>query len=243
MIPKNETALLLAEIRRLYDQDPSQAPVRIEQTLSRQLADLPAQEARSVIKALIRSLQPNEEKGIASIDAQVATRMFSLILGRKVTPDDLSSTELLERLAQSLNTIFDALNQLISVINKTLSPGESSGEQTIRQFIGFHLGGEDQTKSLEDYLGQINQAFLTTQEAFKKAARTKVQQILQAIDPKKVEAQRGGSGLKIGPLRKAEDYDLLKEQIERIQRWFESGRFMEDFLREFEKNCQSFDGG
>jgi hypothetical protein len=54
-------------------------------------------------------------------------------------------------------------------------------------------------------------------------------------------AKERGSGLKIGPLRKAEDFDILKEKIERIQRWFESGRFMEDFLREFENNCQNFD--
>ena len=33
---------------------------------------------------------------------------------------------------------------------------------------------------------------------------------------------------------------LFKEQrYGKIQKWFSSGRFMEDFLREFEKNCQT----
>jgi hypothetical protein len=67
-----------------------------------------------------------------------------------------------------------------------------------------------------------------------------MKQVVETLDPTQVVKERG-SGLKIGPLRKAEDYDILKEKIERIQRWFESGRFMEDFLREFENNCQNFD--
>ena len=171
-------------------------------------------------------------------DAEVLTRIFGLLLGRKVHPEDLSSAELLERLAHSLNTIFDTLNELINVINTTFSAGTRKEEQTIRQFIGYHLEGEDQTRSLEDYLGQIGKAFLTTQEAFKKAARMKVAQILQTLDPDKIATERSG-GLKIGPLRKAEDFDILKEKIEKIRRWFDSGRFMEDFLREFERNCES----
>ena len=241
MTQVTDTVSLLNDIRELYRTDPEQAHTKVEQLLVQRLEGLSKQKARSVLRKLIDAVDPDDGKRLASVDTQVATRVFGLILGKKVSPDDLSSTELLERLAQSLNTIFDSLNQLISVINATLSAGESAGEQTIRQFIGFHLDGEDQTKPLEDYLGQINQAFLTTQEAFKKAALKKVQQILQAIDPKAVENERSGSGLKIGPLRKAENYDILKEKIGRIQRWYESGRFMEDFLREFEKNCQSFD--
>lgn len=231
---------LLGDLRRIYQSDPQQAPLRIEAQLQEKLGHYPGRQRAQVLKNLISTLDPSSGKNLSSVDTQVATRVFSLILGKKVTPDDLTSTELLERLAQSLNTIFDALNQLISVINATLSAGGTSGDQTIRQFIGFHLEGGNQTKPLEDYLGQINQAFLTTQKAFKKAAQTKMMQVIEALDPKKIAKERGQGGLKIGPLRKAEDYDILKEKIERIQRWFESGRFMEDFLREFEKNCQTF---
>jgi hypothetical protein len=80
---------------------------------------------------------------------------------------------------------------------------------------------------------------LTTHEAFKRAAQAKMAQVLTALDPDQVAKERG-SGLKLGPLRKAEDYDILKDKIDRIQRWFDSGRFLEDFLREFEKHCQTF---
>ena len=231
---------LLGDVRLAYRTDAQDAPRRIEALLREKLEHRSREQQVRVLKDLIANLGPAGGKNLASVDSQMVTQVFGLILGKKVTPDDLSSSELFERLAQSLNTIFDALNQLISVINMTLSAGSTSGDQTIRQFIGFHLEGDDQTKPLEDYLGQINQAFLTTQKAFKKAAQTKMMQVIQALDPKKIAEERGQGGLKIGPLRKAEDYDILKEKIERIQRWFESGRFMEDFLREFEKNCQTF---
>jgi uncharacterized protein (DUF2267 family) len=230
---------LAAEIRSLYADHPDKAEERIETLLQTRLSAHGAGEAKAVIRQVIGQFRkPHQTQ--ATVDSQIMTRMFSLLLGRKVEPDDLSSTALLERLAESLNTIFNALNQLISVINISFSGGVQSGDQTIRQFIGFHLGGEDQTKSLEDYLGQINQAFLMTHEAFKKAAQSKVRQILHAIDPAKVATERS-AGLKLGPLRKAEDFDNLKTKIERIQKWFDSGRFMEDFLREFESNCQQFD--
>jgi len=129
------------------------------------------------------------------------------------------------------------LNRLIGIINTTFS-GESQGEQTIRQYIGGHLEGDDQTEALEVYLGRINEAFLITQEAFKQAANAKVGQILQSLDVDNLPPERSG-GLKFGPLRKAEQFEYVKEKIERIRRWFDSGRFMEDYLREFEKNCRS----
>lgn len=228
---------LTGEIRSIYTADPQGAKQAIEKHLKGRLTGND-EERRAVAQLVLEDLSPGSVNCETIEDKEILTRVFGLLLGRRVTPDDLSSAELLGRLAQSLNTIFDSLNQLISVINMTFSPDDGKGEQTIRQVIGFHLEGEDQTKSLEAYLGQINQAFLTTQEAFKKAARTKVAQILQALDPEKVAAERGG-GLKIGPMRKAEDFDILKEKINRIQRWFDSGRFMEDYLREFERNCES----
>ena len=229
---------LARDVRERFAENPPGAAQRIEALLKDRLSGYTAREGGAVIKKLIQRFR-NSQCDAGSVDSQAMTRVFSLLLGRKVEPDDLSSTEFLERLAQSLNTIFDALNRLISVINMSFTGASESGDQTIRQFIGFHLEAGDQTKSLEDYLGQINHAFLMTHEAFKSAACSRVEQILHAIDPDGIAAERS-SGLKIGPLRKAEDFDILKGKIERIRKWFDSGRFMEDFLREFEKNCQAF---
>lgn len=239
MIDDALVSQMVADIREQYSADPEHAHQAIEAYLKTKLADCSPEQGPAIVQRVMARFAYTGMRIDMAADKEVLTRVFGLLLGRKVTPDDLSSGELLERLAKSLNTIFDALNQLISVINMTFAGGAGTGEQTIRQFIGFHLEGEDQTQSLEAYLGQINAAFLTTQEAFKKAVQTKVGQILQALDPDQIIAERSG-GLKIGPLRKAEDFDILKEKIGRIKRWFDSGRFMEDYLREFEKNCQTF---
>lgn len=230
---------LIDEVRAIYAADPTGAAGRIEKHLRSKLADAPDDDARNVLEQVSGRLKAAPVGQVSSMDSELIARVFGLLIGRKVEPEDLSSAELLERLAQSLNTIFNSLNELISVINMTFSGDSDTGDQTIRQFIGFHLEGGDQTQPLENYLGQINQAFLTTQKAFKKAAQKKVEQILKAIDPKSIAAERSG-GLKLGPLRKAEDFDILTEKIESIRRWYEKGRFMEDFLREFEKNCQVF---
>jgi hypothetical protein len=230
---------LANEIRNIYISDKDQSEKEIEKFLTSRFKDLSGPESLDVLNKLIAEFDTKRQNGIDSlcIDNRIMSRIFSFLLGRDVRRTDLSSTELMERLAESLKTIFDSLNQLIDVINMTLT-GETAGDQTIRQVIGFHLKGEGQGKSLETYIGQIKKAFLTVQSSFKKTAQIKVGQILEEIDPDRISAQ-GGGGLKIGPLRKAEYYEIYEERYRKIKKWFESGRFMEEFLREFEKNCQN----
>jgi hypothetical protein len=174
---------------------------------------------------------------VATPNDEVLTQLFSLILGNRVTKADLSSAEVLQRLAESLNAIFDSLNKLVSVIKRILL-GEDTTDETIRQVIGIHLEGEDQINSLESYLGQISKAFLLSQKAFSAAAYNIVDQILQELDPEKI-SQQAGSGLRFGPLRKAEFYDIYEQNMKKCRKWFNSGRFKRDLQREFENYCQS----
>ncbi len=211
----------------------------VEAFLLEELKAFDINERINIVEKIIGNLDRSDLKSdetCEDVDDQVLSRIYSLLLGRNVTKADLSSSEIIEKLAASLNTIFNSLNQLISSINMTFS-GESSGEGTIRQVIGFHIEGEKQSNSLENYLGKINNAFLATQKAFKDSAYNKVEQILHALDPESIAAENGKS-LKFGPLKKAEYYELYEHKYNKIRRWFESGKFMEDFLREFEKNCQ-----
>jgi hypothetical protein len=227
------------EIRKVYLSDKNQADKQIERLLKQRLKNLSDPESLTVLEKLVGEFDntSHKETGDLSLEDRVMVRISSLLLGRDVSREDLSSTELLQRLTESLNTIFDSLNQLIGVINRTLL-GEHSKEQTIRTIIGFHLEGEGPEKPLESYFGQINNAFLTAQRAFKQAAQVIVGQILREIDPNHISAQ-GSGGLKIGPLRKAESFEIYGKKFHQIKKWYESGRFMEDFLREFEKICQN----
>ena len=210
----------------------------VEAYLNEQMAGLDSHSRITALQAVIDRLGSTCQPSlIGETDDEVLTRVCSLLLGRRVSMDDLSSSELLEKLADSLNTIFNTLNQLISVINMTFT-GEGSPEQTIRQVIGFRLEGEGEGRSLEAYLDQISNAFLTAQQSFKETAYAKVKQVLTVLDPEQLASELG-KGLKFGPMKKAEMFEIYEERYEKIQKWFSSGRFMEDFLREFEKNCQT----
>ena len=229
---------LAQEIRQIYSSDSRQAEERIAVHMQEQLVALSATEKISILERLTAQFgaSPPDSADPAYLDDEVLTRLFSLVLGDKVTRAELSSADLLQRLAESLNTIFDALNKLVAVIDSTLL-GKVRGEETIRQVIGFHLEGQDQTKSLESYLGQINKAFLLAQQASKDAASQMVGKILQELDPEKI-SQEAGRGMKFGPLRKAELYNIFEHEINKCRQWYESGRFMQDLQREFEKNCR-----
>ena len=238
MADKISLGQLTQEIRQAYESDPSQAEALVEAHLRERLNGLSLNERLARLEELAAEFSKASPcpSGGEGEDEEVLSRVFSLLLGRKVSQADLSSSELLQRLAESLNTIFDTLNQLVSVINATLM-GQGAGEETIRQVIGFYLEGEGQSKSLESYLGQIKKAFLIAQQAFKKAAHIKVKQILVELDPERISETASG-GLKFGPLRKAEFFEIYEEKFHTIKRWFESGRFTEEFLREFEKSAK-----
>ncbi len=229
---------LAQEIRQIYSMDARLAEERIAVYLREQLRSLAATEKIGILERLTAKFDASVPGSTdrAYPQDEVLARLFSLVLGDRVTKADLSSADLLQRLAESLNTIFDALNRLVAVIDSTLM-GTDRGDETIRQVIGVHLEGQDQTQPLESYLGQINKAFLVAQQASKNAAHQLVGKILRELDPEKI-SQETGSGLKFGPLRKAELYDVYVQEMKKCRQWYESGRFMQDLQREFEKNCR-----
>lgn len=228
------TKTLIEEISKLYASSPRDASRTIEDYLDAQLNELPLEQRLSVIQGLSAVFLP--APGSVHSEQEVVDRVVRLVLGKTAGREDLSSPEVLERLALSLNTIFDIVNQLIGVINSTFATCPA-GNETIRHVIGENLEGEGPAQPLEEHLGQIKKAFLVTQQAFKIAASTSLDKILAELDPQNISSKTGGS-LKFGPLKKAESFDLYEKTFHQFKQWYESGRFMEDFLREFEKNCQ-----
>lgn len=227
------------EIRKIYKSDCLHAETLIETYLEERLKEFSDSRKLTLLERLTAEFKIANSRRYSglNIDEEALTRLFSLLLGRRISRADLSSTELLQKLAESLNTIFDALNQVVSVINTTFL-GECTGDETIRQVIGFHLeGGESHARSLESYLGQIEKAFLVAHQAFKEAALTEVGEILHELDPDQIKAA-GSGGFKFGPFQKAEFFEIYEKKFYTCKKWFDSGRFMEKFLREFEKNSQ-----
>ena len=225
---------ILEGIRAIYSSHPEDALERIEDYLQSRMENLTAQQRLSILDDLQARFRMDPGNGYG--DESIIAHVFELVLGENIRGSTLTPHEMLERLSISLNTIFDIVNQLITVIDATLGGGPA-GDETIRHVIGAHLDSESPGGSLEEHLGKIKKAFLITQEAFKEAALSNVEKILQELDPEKISSDQASS-LKFGPLKKAESFDVYESRYKKCKKWFESGRFMDDFLREFEKNCQ-----
>lgn len=227
---------LASDIKDLYHSDVVQAVTLIEGYLDQCLDGLSPSERLELLDKLTHEFKPVIPQEPSGPGPDLVTKLFSLFLGKEVSDIDLSSAEFLERLAGSLNTVFDSLNELLGIINVTLL-GKQEELETIRHIIGTNLHDEGEHSSLETYLDQIKEAFLVSHQAFKKAAQTRVKEILLELDPQRIEESEPG-GLKLGPLRKANLFEIYQQKFQRVQKWFESGRFEEELLRDFERTCE-----
>jgi hypothetical protein len=228
---------LAQEIKGIYRSDPSHSPILIEKNLGERLKGFSPIERLNLLENLLRQFEDKDPQMPfgPGLEQEEFSRVFSFLLGRKISTTDLSSAELLEKLAHSLKTIFDTINRTVGVIYSTLL-GRRVELETIRQIIVSGLEREKEMDSLQDYLNQIQEAFLLSHQAFTQAARAKVGEILMTLDPDGLKPLR--RGWKFGPFRKAELFEIYQERMSKFKEWFESGRFMDELLREFEKNCQ-----
>jgi len=220
----------------------------IETHLNEVLADLDKNSRQEVLDRLIQEFEhdttalphslfdaENTTQENMAIDDHVLVRVIKLLLGRNVSQADMDSDELMENLTESINKVFETLNQLISTINTTFV-GKQDSDQAIRQVIGYHLEGAGHGQTLDSYISQIGKAFYESQQANNQAAHAKVKEILNQLSPEKIAQDAAVS--RLSPMKKSKYYDAYVHKFEKIEQWFESGRFMESFLREFERNCQ-----
>jgi hypothetical protein len=230
---------LAEQIRACYRADGPRAEILIESYLERRLEGFSSEEKLAFIERLRNSFGPSRsgrENPQEEQESEVFANLFSLILGQRISSPELGSKDLVQRLARSLNNIFDHLNELVSIIQSTFGEGDP-GLETIRHIIGSDLGSEDRSGSLESYIGQIKEAFLIGEQAFKSAAHNEVGKMLAELDPDHISAE-AEKGLRFGFMRKAEFFEAYREKFGQIKKWFESDRFLEDFSREFERACE-----
>ncbi len=232
-----DTGALADEIRAIYRSDSSRAGQLIERLLEQRLKGLSPVERLAAVDRLAGRFGATRGAGTLSLEQEEVSRMLSLLLGRDIPVENLPAGELPEKLSVALNTVFDTLNRIIGVINSTLL-GEKVELATIRHIIGSGLEREGTPEHLQAYLDRIRDAFMVAHRAFQEAARITVGRILDELDPDGISAAAGGGGLKFGPLRKAGSFEVYREKFQACRGWFESERFTEDILREFEKICR-----
>jgi hypothetical protein len=229
---------MIHDVTKICEAGGANAEALTENYLETELNSLPGKEKIAVLDRLISHLEEKSGPGKTPVDLDttLVSKLFSMLLGERIREMDIASEEVVERLAASLNTVFDSLNELIAGINATLL-GNVSGTETIRFVIGSQLEQGGESKSLEGYVAQIKEAFAIAHQAFRDAAMTKMREILGELDPKKIEESADGH-LKFGPLRKAELYDIYLDKHRTLKNWLETGLLIEALLREFERICQ-----
>ncbi len=228
---------LAEELRGIYRTDPVNAENLIGRFLAEKLQAYPLSEKINVLKKLSQRFNQTAAGFSYSAIPRELAGLLSALFGKRYSLQDLSSPDALEKLTASLNIVFDTLNQIIGVIQSTLR-GKETELETIRLVIGSNIAGESPSgDSLQNYLKQIKDAFLVSHKAFQQAAQAKMGEILQELDPERIAAE-GEGGFEFGPLRKAKLFDLYKEKFIKAKGYYESGRFLEELLREFEKSCQ-----
>ena len=239
MISAAVVSELSESVRAAYRSDPAGAAARIERILGEKLAGASPEErivAVREIRGRCGASGPPPAPVPAGNVAQEWTRLAALLLGDRVDVAKLPQGELSEKLAASLNTVFDSLNAIVGGINATLL-GQKEELETIRFIIGSDLGGRKSSGSLQEYLDRIQEAFAVAHRAFQEAAEKKTGELLDELSPENISSKAEG-GLKFGPMKKAELWDIYEERFRTVKKALETGRLRESLLREFERSCQ-----
>ena len=228
------------DIRMVFSADRSMPEQAIENYMNQRFQGFQASRRRELLKQLIDQFKAKGEgPGTPPCEHPEPgdlSRLLSLVLGEKAYPIEVSSPQLMEKVTFSLNTLFDTLNDIIRVINLTLL-GEKIELKTIRHIIGSELVAKENPCSLQTYLDRIREAFLIAHHAFREAVQNKLTEILSSLDPEHIASEKD-AGFRFGPLRKAELFVLYQQRFEACKRSLESGRLIEQILREFERICQ-----
>ncbi|MGV8074543.1 MAG: hypothetical protein AB2L11_08310 [Syntrophobacteraceae bacterium] len=227
-------------IRAYYRSDECRAESLIEAYLETRCEGLSRAEKLALIEELrgyFKHTSAGRSGAQSDADSGVLAGFFSLLLGQRIAGTDLGSEDLAQRLAESLNSIFDQLNELVGIIHATFGE-ETSGLETIRHLIGSDLGREKPSGSLAGYIGQIKEAFLIANQAARQAARVEVGKILTELDPENLGGD-SEKGMRFAFMRKGELAEAYREKYEQIRKWFEADHFLESYAREFERACQN----
>ncbi len=239
MIPPAIVSELGESVRAAYTANPADAAARIERILAEKLAGASPEERIAAVREIrgrCGSFPASTDPPVAGNVSQEWTRLAALLLGDRVDVAKLPPGELSEKLAASLNTVFDSLNAIVGGINATLL-GQQEELETIRFIIGSDLGGSKASGSLQEYLDRIQEAFAVAHRAFQEAAGKKTEELLDELSPENTSSKAEG-GLKFGPMRKAELWDIYEERFRTVRKAHASGRLRESLLREFERSCQ-----
>ena len=231
---------LSAELRNIYLADELNAVTKLEERLGEAFTYCSAAERNDFFKKLIAVFEQHSvgDAAFSEASSDEYNQLLTMLLGKEILHKKLPPEELIQQVAAAVNTVFDSVNTLVGGINSILiGSGSSESEETVRVVIRSSMGADEGIGALKKFLDQTGEFFAIALEAYKKAAGVKIDEILDELDPERLEAEFEGN-VKFGPLYKAQLYDCYLRKYKTLQNWQRSGLLLEAFMKEFEKNCQ-----
>ncbi len=230
---------LAAEIRGTYLADEANGPGNVEERLKKRFVDCSASERNAFLERLIAVFEQGfvSDTVVSGIPSDEYNQLLTMLLGKEILTKKLPPEEMIKQLAMAVNTVFDSVNALVGGMNATLM-GSAAGDETIRVIIRSSLDTNEGIGALKKFLDQTGEFFAIALKAYKEAAQVKIAEILDELNPERLEQESGGK-MKFGPLYKAHLYDCYLDKYKTLQNWQRSGLLIEAFMKEFEKNCQN----
>lgn len=237
---------IAVEIRDTYLADEANGFVNIEALLRGALLGSSPAQRIDFLLSLIAVFRQNAvgdavDSGLSSDEYN---KLLTMLLGKEILKKNLSPEEMIGQLVDAINTVFDSVNTLVGGINATLVGRGTvdDEEETIRMVIRSSMDADEGLAALKKFLDQTGEFFAIALKAYKEAAQVKIGEILDELDPDRLEAESGDK-MKFGPLHKAHLYDCYLDKYKTLKNWQRSGLLLEAFMKEFEKNCQNLYSG
>lgn len=230
---------LTAEIKKTYLADEANGAANVEEQLNRTFADCSPSERSCFLKKLISAFSRSSagDAVVSGIPLDEYNNLLTMLLGKEILKKNLPPEEMMAQLAAAVNTVFDSVNTLVGGLNATLI-GSVESEETIRVLIRSSIDTDEGIGALKKFLDQTGEFFAIALKAYKEAARVKIGEILNELNPEGLEEEFGGK-MKFGPLYKSHLYDCYVDKYNTLQNWQRSGLLLEAFMKEFENNCQN----
>lgn len=231
---------LTAELRDTYLADEANAVTNVEARLGETFSTCSAEERSDFLKKLIAvfNQSPVGNSVVSEASSDEYNKLLTMLLGKEILTKKLPPEEMIQQVAAAVNTVFDSVNTLVGGMNSTLiGSGSSESEETVRMVIRSSMDADEGIGALKKFLDQTGDFFAIALKAYKEAARVKIDEVLDELNPERLEAEFEGK-VKFGPLYKAQLYECYLGKYKTLQNWQRSGLLLEAFMKEFEKNCQ-----
>ena len=230
---------LINEIMMIYASDPENSEKKIEDYLTAVLDHDVSDSGASKLDELFKHFEAQAESKDNTTEAEKEniSKLISLLLNNTVNHEEFLSDEVIQKLTDGLNSIFNHLNSLVRDIDCSLYGSELVG-MTIRGRIGSLIEGEENVSIIESYLDRIKGSFFTAYDSFYGASHSIFEELLDEMEEILTTTKKQKRFLP--SMRMSKQLDSLMKRLSEYRKFLDENSdpsFKTVLYRQFEKEC------